>query len=336
MDRAWYRVVNDMMQTRWSEAQNHYESLAVSLRAVLAYLDSDHPYDELVATLGLGFATVATTDDSLGWWCTYARDASLIETAKLYGLRLRELHPPEAALGLSGSPEFAQHFRDSYVPLIARALEHGQPVLAWRGWLAPRDRLWGVITSIRGAQIFGQTLWHEGQPLPLTGPAHQAYVVEEFRPPDDKAVAPANLFSHVARQARAMWAGTWARCTHVTTGAVAYRAWCDALRAPSGRQATPPLYDQQSQAARVHAAARDCLATWLRRVAGALAGDDVKFAAHWADTCDRVVQRLLPYESPQAVKEILGRPDGRTCICQVIDDVSEIEAALLDGLRTIR
>ncbi|MFQ5805530.1 MAG: hypothetical protein ACE5I3_03660 [Phycisphaerae bacterium] len=331
-----YRV-DDMVQTRWLEAQNHYESLAVSLRTLLACWDMDRQYDELVAVLGLGAATVVASDDSLGWWCTYARDASLIETAELYGLGLRELHPPEATQGLSRSAEFAQHFRDSYVPLIARALEHGQPVLAWRGWPAPRERLWGVITSIQGELIFGHTLWHDGQPLPLTGPAHQVYVVEEFRPPEHDAVTPADLFAHVARQARAVWAGRWARCPNVQTGAAAYRAWQDALRDPSGRgSAALPLCRQQSQAARVHVAARSYLATWLRRVAGGLAGDHIELAAHWANACDRAGNRLLPYESAEVVKELLGQPGGVERVCRAIDDVAKIEANLVKKLETMQ
>jgi hypothetical protein len=325
------------VQIRWSEARNHYESLAVSLRAVLASLNADHPYDELVATLGLGAATVATADDSLGWWCTYARDASLVETAKLYGLRLRELHPAEAAQGLSRSAEYAQHFRDSYVPLIARALEHDQLVLAWRGWPEPCDRLWGVITDIRDEQLSGHTLWHDGQSLAFTGPAHQVYVVEEFCPPAPDGVTPAHLFAHVARQACAVWAGTWAGHVNVQTGAAAYGAWQNALREPSATESTTlPLYRHHSQAACAHLAARSHLATWLRRVGRVLGGDRIELAAHWAHMCDRVEQRLLPYESPEAVKELLDEPGGVDQICPAINEVCEIEVALVDRLAAMR
>lgn len=325
-----------MVQIRWTEVQNHYESLAVSLRAVLGALDADRPYDELVAVLGLGAATVAVPDDALGWWCTYARDASLIQTAELYGLRLRELHPPEAASGLSHSAEYVQHFRDSYVPLIARALTHDQLALAWRGWPPPRDRLWGVITSIREEMIFGHTLWHEGQPLPLTGPAHQVYVVEQFRPPRHNVATQVDLFRHAARQACAVWAGTWAAGATVTTGAAAYRAWQKALQEPGESQTTAlPLHRQQSQAARVHVAARSYLATWLRRVGGALAGEQLELAAHWAAACDRIGQRLLPYESPEVVKELLEQRGGVDRICRAIEDVCEIEAGLIKALAAI-
>ena len=327
------RAVAEMARIRWTEAQNHCESLAVCLRAVLACFDDDRPYDELVATLGLGAAVVAAPDDALGWWCTYARDASLVETAGLYGLRLRELHPPEAARGLGQSAEYTEHFRDSYVPLIARALEHDQLVLAWRGWPPPRDRLWGVITGVDAGMVVGYTLWHQGEPLPLTGPAHQVYVIEEFRPPQRGAVTPADLFALVACQARAMWAGTWGAGSGVKTGEAAYRAWQAALRQPlESATTTLPLHRQQSQTVRVHAAARSCLATWLRRVARALSGDHVELAARWANACDRVGQRLLPYESPEVIKELLDQRGGTDRICRAIDEACKIESAVIAAL----
>jgi hypothetical protein len=326
-----------MVRIGWVEAPDHDESLAVSLRAVLAHNGTDRPYDELLAALGLGFATVATPDDSLGWWCTYARDARLIETASLYGLRLRELHPAEAASGLVHSAEYAQHFQDSYVPLIAVALEHDQLVIAWRGWPAPRDRFWGVITDIRGQTLFGQTLRSAAQPLPLSRPAHQIYIVEEFRPVEPSALKPAHLFSHVARQARAVWAGNWARCANVETGAAAYRAWQNALRKAAGDETTPlALHFQQYQAARGHAGARSHLASWLRRVEPALAGEQARLAAQWADTCDRVAQRLRAYDSPEAVRGLLDRPDEAECIRQAIDEICEVEATLIEKLQTIQ
>lgn len=322
-----------MTRVRWTESQNHYESLAVSLRALLACFDNDRPYDELVAVLGLGAATVAVPEDSLGWWCTYARDARLHETAELYGLRLRGMHPPEAALGLGQCGEYVQHFRDSYVPLIARALEHEQLALAWGGWPGASERLWGIITHRQGEALFGHTLWHGGQPAPLIGPARQVYVAEGFSRPKHERVTPASLFAHAARGASVMWAGTWTTGTGIKTGKAAYRAWQDALRKPPEEAAaTPALYHQQSRAARVHSAARNYLATWLRRVAGTLAGDRIQLAAHWANACDRVGERLLPYESPDVVKELLDQPGGVDRICRALDDVCGIESELAQRL----
>jgi hypothetical protein len=324
------------VRIHWIEAQDQHESLAVSLRAVLTSFGVDRPYDELVATLGLGAATVATTEDSLAWWHTHARDARLTETAGLYGLRLRWLHPPEAVLGLGRSNEYAEHFRDSYVPLIAGALANDQLALAWRGWPSPSDRLWGVITGTDGERVTGHTLWQEGRPCPLTGPAHQVYIAERFQPLQDHAVTQANLFAHVIDQARAAWAGTWATGTSLKLGAAAYNAWQEALRSP-GKDETdaPPLHRQHSRAVRVHVGARRCLATWLRRIAGALTDENARLATRWADVCDRVVQQLLPAESPDATKELLEQPDGIDHICATIDAVCKTEAALIKELEAL-
>jgi hypothetical protein len=334
---AWFQDAGETVHVRWTEAPDQYESLAVSLRAVLDRGGVDRSYDELVAVLGLGFATVAATDDTLDSWCTYARDAGLGATAESYGLRLRELHPPAATRGLARSAEYARHFQDSYVPLIARALEHDQLVLAWRGWPAPHDRLWGVITSFQGGTLGGHTLGADGRPLPLSGPAHQVYIVEESRPVDPSALAPAHLFAHAARQARAGWAGTWARCANVKTGAAAYRAWQDILRTGAdGGAGVVPLYRQHAQAARVHGAARGCLAAWLRRVGPALASDGTELAAYWANTCDAVGEVLRPYESPAAVQVLLDHPGGAEGMCRAIDAICEMEAALVVKLGAVQ
>jgi len=325
-----------MTRLRWTASQNHYESLAVSLRAVLAHFQQDRSYDELLAALGLGTATVAVPDDPLGWWCTCARDLWLAETAKLYGLQLREMHPPQTALGLGRSPEYAQHFRDSYVPLVARALEHEQLVLAWCGWPSPCDRLWGVITHVDGQMLVGQTLSRDRRSLPLTGPANQLYIVEGFDPPGLESATPTDFFDHAARAASAMWSGAWAAELDIQMGPSAYQVWQTTLRASAKEPAaTPSLHSQQSRATRVHAAARTYLATWLRRIAGALAGDRIQMAAHWANACDRIAERLLPYESADVVRELLDQPGGVDRICRALDDICALESNVVETLETL-
>lgn len=103
----------------------------------------------------------------------------LCETAAAEGLRLRPLHPPEAAAGLSGSVEFIEHYRDSYVPLIRHALAHGQAVLAWRG-AQPRGG-WRVITATQDERFFGY-LAGAGEPCDLSDPAHLVFVTESREP----------------------------------------------------------------------------------------------------------------------------------------------------------
>ncbi len=320
------------MQTRWLEAPHHYESLAVSLRALLACHELSRPYEEIVAVLGLGMAVVAVPDDELGWWCTYARDAALAPVAIHYGLQLRELHPPSAAIGLARSAEYARHFQDSYLPLIRRALDHGQRVLTWRGWPPPRERLWGVLVEQQGDMLLGHTLWHRSGPLPLIGPAHQAYIVEDFaRPTTDWT--PVQQFKTAVRATLAIWRGPWPDETGVLAGPAAYDAWCEVLAHPHAREASGrSLGWQHSQAVRVHTAARASLATWLRSIAAKLGGRDVELAARWAAACDQVVEILSGCETCEATEELFRDAAGRNRACRALERARGIEADVIGQL----
>ncbi len=320
------------MLTRWSEAENHYESLAVCLRAILAAHDIDVAYEELTATLGLGAAVVATDYDELGWWATYARDATLIATAERFGVQLRELHPPEAAVGLAESSEYGRHFQDSYVPLIREALEQGQPVLAWRGWPPPRDRLWGVLVEQTDDMLLGLTLWHGGRPLPLIGPAHQVYIVERVTRTPEQAFGPAEQFVYAAEQAIDMWHGKWGRAAGVVTGAAAYDRWCQALSDASQRSVRGmSLPRQHSQLVRVFVSARRYLATWLRSIASGLRAEHVELAAHWAAACDQSAATLADHEVSECVEQIMGR-SGAECVCRTLEEVRRTEQVAIQKL----
>ena len=321
-------------QLLWTEPAGH-ESLATCLRAVLAHLDMERPLAELTATLGLGAAVVAAPNDELAFWDTYARDARLVETAGLYGLRLRPLHPRDAAVGLDSSEEYAQHFLDSYVPLVAAALEHGQLVFAWQGWPAPGERLWGVITHRQASQLCGHAPGHGGQLISLIGPALQVYVAEEQRRTDE-VLAAARLFAHVARQACEMWAGAWAADAALYTGATAYEAWKDALRSRrKSRTGALPVHQQHCLAARGVATARSHLAHWLRDVAESLTGNQQALAERWAATCDRVAGQLRLFDSARSVRTLFDEPDGVERICNVMDDVSRTEAETISALEDV-
>lgn len=141
--------------------------------------------DDLHAALGLSmFACAVAGETRVDWWSMYARDRFVVRAARLFGMRLRDLHPPDVARGLDAAAEFGQHFDLSYRPLIHRAMEHGQAVLAWRGWRGEEGPTWGVIREIskEGVGFAGS--------IPLRGradasklnvldrPASQVYVVE--------------------------------------------------------------------------------------------------------------------------------------------------------------
>ncbi len=120
---------------RIKDVENRWDSLSLSLHAIVDWAGLDLHYRAFSAALGHSFMTVSTgrDDDCLAWWPAFGRDALLVEAAALFGVRLREVHPPEAARGLSDAPEFAQHFEASYKPIILRALENREPVIAWQG-----------------------------------------------------------------------------------------------------------------------------------------------------------------------------------------------------------
>jgi len=322
------------MQLPWSESAEQ-ESLATCLRAVLARFDDPRPTTELVTALGLGAAVVAVPSDELAAWGTYARDARLVETAELYGLRLRPLHPADAARGLKGAPEFRQHYLDSYVPLIVAALEHGQSVLAWQGWPAPSERLWGVITHREDRRLRGHAPGFDGEAVDLAGPALQVYVVEGHDPPRAGLTA-GRLLAHAAGLMREMWNGTWAADPEWLSGRAAYEAWKAALHQPrAGVRTARPLHEQHSRAAGDVAAARGQLARWLREAARGLEPHQRGVAQRWAEVCQRVEHRMRLFASPRTVRTLFDEADGIERICGILDDVSRTEAEMSAALERV-
>ncbi|RMF83437.1 MAG: hypothetical protein D6744_04635 [Planctomycetota bacterium] len=318
-----------LIELTWTESSHEFESLAVSLRALLLRADVRVGYADLLAALGLGSAVVAAIDDTFGWWASHARDAALDTVAARYGLRLRCLHPPEAAVGLRRSIEFAQHFHDSYEPLIRAAIEHGLPALVWRGWPPPRDHMWGVVTDAPPNMLSGYSLWHGGHPLPMTGPAHQVYIVEDAAPPVESPTHE-ELFELAVDHQRAQWAGTWCARPNILTGRDAWDAWAREIRAPSESfDPSLPVARQIMQLARTLASARRHFAAWLREVGPRLQPRWVQLAARWSRTCDRIASLLSPFESDDAVRARLGEPGGADQIRTAIADCADLEAALV-------
>lgn len=200
-------------------------SLTLALEALLRWAGGNVRYRSLNASLALSLRTTAVRRDAcLGTWSTYGCDAFLEDTADAFGLRLRDLHPPEASVGLSDHAEFRQHFDASYAPLIRRALENNQPVLAWQGWPDVRAALWGIITqtSDQGVGFAGTTMWSHGQIVALPDPPIQLYVVEECIPrdPDD-----AELLRHTLRRFASTLRSQLNGDPDVVTGPDAYDLW---------------------------------------------------------------------------------------------------------------
>ncbi len=230
----------------WSSDAARPFSLMLTLRAVTHRAGCDVDIDDLSAALGLSWMVCAVPGDSnLARWPMYARDAFLIEAGRLFGLGIREIHPPEAARGLSNASEFRQHFDASYRPLLRRAVDNGQAVLAWRGWPDHREMMWGLITrpceegvGFAGVTFSSSQSVAADEEMVLEKPPIQLYVVETANPvqPDPYALWRLSL-DHVL----SVLANELAERFGVLTGPAAYNAWIDRLRRE--RAAGPPESD---------------------------------------------------------------------------------------------
>lgn len=206
-------------------------SLTRALAGILTSSGRAFDVDEVHVGLGLGLLfTAVPHEPDWALWPVYARDMFLESGARRFGLTVRPLHPPDAAQGLVDADEFAQHFEASYRPLIARALENGQPVLAWRGWGDARSLDWGVIEAVcedgvgfRGTTNGGS---EAGVAKTLVSPPQQVYVVESMdaASPEPRAVAEA-LVAHAA----AGLDGSMDDRFGVVTGAPALGEWSGLL-----------------------------------------------------------------------------------------------------------
>lgn len=160
------------------------QSLLCCLEAVLSSYGCRVDRDELAVVLGDAVLVTYAAEARPGeQWNTYGRHAFLESAARLYGLELRDLHPPDAAPLPLPPPEFVGHFADSYLPLVRTALAHGYPALAWMGWPPPNRAIWGVVIRMDAAseRAIGRTAFSGGQTVALEGPPVQVHTVQEFR-----------------------------------------------------------------------------------------------------------------------------------------------------------
>ncbi len=158
-------------------------------------------------------------------WPALGCDHFLLKTCRLFGMRIRELHPPSAATGLRHYEAFDQHFRISYAPLIRAALHHDQIVLAWQGWAGARTDIWGIITEASHDGEFGflgRTAESASLVVPLERPPVQVYVIESNRPCRPEA---RELVEAATLATQAWWSEDGRTEMDLTTGAAAYRSW---------------------------------------------------------------------------------------------------------------
>ncbi|RME39754.1 MAG: hypothetical protein D6788_04775, partial [Planctomycetota bacterium] len=165
-------------------------SLPRALARLMGVSPTSSAFDDLLAAMGLAFLIPAVPDEpDVGRWPLYARDAFLAPAGALFGLTVRDIHPPQVARGLTREEAFRQHFDASYRPFLHEALKHDQPVLAWQGWADEAAMLWGVVTETcdEGAGFGG---WvdagssAEPRRYVLETPPAQLYVIEAMNPSD--------------------------------------------------------------------------------------------------------------------------------------------------------
>jgi hypothetical protein len=205
-----------------------------SLPAAIAHLaKNDAKESDITAALGLGLSIIKNAEvkanaTELAQWFDRGLDANLIPTARHFGLFIRELHPARAAVGLTSAAEFQQHFDASYAPLIRRALENNQPVLAWANWLPNNHRCWGIITNTTtDAQGFtGIVPALNTEFRMFDSPATQIYVAERIEASDPNPQTTRQL---AAIHTSAFDTPEIADPLRLKTGPDAYEEWIDAV-----------------------------------------------------------------------------------------------------------
>ncbi|MFQ5414566.1 MAG: hypothetical protein ACE5E6_08920 [Phycisphaerae bacterium] len=293
------------------------ESLTSCLQAIADAAGNPIDYDTIHAMLGLPLMVCARAGDRPDDWPWLARDVFLWRAARVLGIAVRAIHPPEAAVGLERSVEFAQHFDASYRPLILRALEHGQAVLAWRGWPEPAGMAWGLIRTT-GDDGIGLAGWTAGggDDVALVRPPVQLYVVEAAAPitPPADAVLPVAL-DHARRALSGDVGDRWG----AVTGLAAYDRWIDRV-ARDAADGTPPV-GARSRHAPVSAAAvhRDLASRvaashasgvrFFERHRDAAGAGDAAVVASLVDACRCVVAVLTPPDDRAAARGRSSTPE---------------------------
>lgn len=164
-----------------------------------------------LAALGYGLCLHAAPrqTDSRGW-PAYGQDALACDAGLKLGVHLRDLHPPQAAVGLELAPEFAEHYVDSYIPLLVAALDQGLPVLAWRA-CSQAPWAWVCLHAYdhsEGRMLARLQTGAQTRIVPADLPAVQCYAVEQVvqttwttQGPDPQPTAPEPAGPELARLA---------------------------------------------------------------------------------------------------------------------------------------
>ena len=314
-------------------------SLAFALQAIVLRGGCEAAVDDVAAALGLPFMTCALPgEEDLSRWPLHARDALLVEAGRLFGIDLRAVHPPDAALGLDRAPEYLQHFQASYRPLILRALEHRQPTLAWRGWPGDRSGLWGIIsdTSSKGIGLCGYTMTPDGDPasnatLVLDSPPVQFYVAETVAALNPE---PAGLVDALLEHALRALGNELNGLFGVVTGPAAYDAWIARLiNAGGGPGAAPDPAIGHRRMASAEVAGRQSAMRFLQGHGDAVAGGLRSLLGALTESCHDTVTALSESTDLAVVAEALKTTAGRR---KLAEQVATARAAATKALIAVQ
>jgi len=313
-------------------------SLTRALTSALEQAGERIDENDLHVGLGLGllFCSVPYEPD-WGVWSAYARDAFLESGAKLFGLGLRHLHPPDAARGLSDAGEFAQHFDASYRPLIVRALEHDQPVLAWRGWGGMRAPAWGLIDGVCAAGAgfrgvaFGVDDGADGVRTALVEPPAQVYVVESGRlvEPEPRALAGA-----IVANAAAALDGSLDDRFGVVTGGPALGEWGGLLN--DIPEDVPAFVLSHVVLGRSYLSGLHAMAGVLDRIMRCDVGDRADASGAVRECAGTLIDRLAPLGDAEVVETAVMAPQDMAALRERIVEAKRTVDALAARLAASR
>lgn len=317
-------------------------ALTLAVQSIARDAGCDIDVDDVHAALGLPLFTCAVpAQNDLACWPMYARDAFLIPASRLFGITVRDVHPPEAAVGLSHAAEFVQHFDASYRPLIIRALENNQPVLAWQGWPGDQALMWGIIkdTCSEGVGLAGVTpaipyMPAETRTTTLITPPVQVYIVETVTPREPGTDELLDLaFDHARRALR----GEPSSRFGVLTGAAAFRFWVDRINAHRGLAPVNPAFTRgHCRLATSIVAAHQSAIRFLERHLGRDGDKHDAVIRPLVAVCKQVVSGLADSTNLAAVGALMATPEGRAKLAGHVAGAQRAADALLPMLETGR
>lgn len=311
-----------------------HESLAIALRAIARMGGVDPNYDEICAALGISLvAIVGPAESSPALWPTFGRDAFLAPTARLFGIHLRDLHPPEVGVDMLWAEEFAQHFDLSYKPLIRQALQNEQPVLAWGGWAGDPTPRWGVLTTAADEDLLGVvpgTL----DPVQLSHPALQCYVVEHYEP---RTPSSEEVFDTAMTHAHGFLTRSTALFQHLTppgskivAGPAAFDVWATWLQSQRPGNEADPAREAFRIYTKTLCSARTSAARFLARSDAAQGPSHAAMMDAIMHACDSFAAELGLLCRPAEVHALWQTAEGHQELLENIRTAQAIDRQIAD------